>query len=97
MGLNPPNLSQNKETLDIQIGRISKEEIRKALKALKRGKAAGCDNIPPEAWREGGEMSVNALHKFLNTTSNEERVPQNWKRGHIVKLPKKGDLTRYSN
>lgn len=95
--LNPPNLVQSEETLDIEIGRISKDEIRKALKALKKGKAAGCDNIPPEAWREGGEMSVNALHKLLNTIWNEERVPQDWKRGHIVKLPKKGDLTRCSN
>ena len=30
-------------------------ETKNALKKLKNGKAAVCDNIPPEAIRDGGE------------------------------------------
>ena len=54
--LNPGNL------LDINIGEITKEEIHKALSSLKNGKAAGTDNIPAEALKEGGKGIINQLH-----------------------------------
>ena len=43
-------------------GRITKTEICKALKSLKNGQAAGVDNIPAEALKEGGEDPVNHLY-----------------------------------
>ena len=72
-------------------------EIKRSLKSLKNGKAAGCDNIPPEAWKEGGMVSTKVLHSPLNKIWNEEDIPQDWKVGLVVKLPKKRDLCLCKN
>ena len=50
-----PDLPTNKES-------ITKAEIRAALKKLKNGKAPGLDNIPPEALKDGGAITVDILH-----------------------------------
>ena len=52
--------------LNINTGPISKGEIRSAFTHLKNAKAPGVDNIPPEALKEGGPHTVEALHRILN-------------------------------
>ncbi|XP_078580636.1 uncharacterized protein LOC144864435 [Branchiostoma floridae x Branchiostoma japonicum] len=94
---NPPEIEPPIELLDIRTGPPSKIEIRKAISSLKNGKAAGPDGIPPEAWKEAGNLSVEALHPLLSRIWLEERTPTDWKRGTIIKLPKKGDLTQCKN
>ena len=89
---NPPDLLQG-DPLDISVGEITKQEIRDALKNLKRDKAAGVDNIPAEALREGGEEMVNQLHRLINSVWNREEIPLDWKKGLLVKLPKNGNLS----
>nr|KAG5689838.1 hypothetical protein BaRGS_012188 [Batillaria attramentaria] len=37
------------------------------------------------------------LHPLLRKIWESESVPQDWKKGHLVKLPKKGDLSSCSN
>ena len=44
---------------------ITKEEVWKAVKALKTGKAAGTDEILGEFIKFGGEKMVDALHKLF--------------------------------
>ena len=44
------------------------------------------------AWKEGGMVSAKVLHALLNKIWNEEDIPQDWKVGLLVTLPKKGDL-----
>lgn len=41
-------------------------EVKRSLKSLMKGKASGCDNIPPEAWKEEGMVSAKVLHSLLN-------------------------------
>ena len=67
-------------------------EVKRSLKSLKNGKVSGCDNIPPAAWKLGGMVSAKVLHALLIKIWNEEDIPQDWKVGLLVKLPKKGDL-----
>ena len=45
------------ETVEREVGRISKDEVRKALKGMKNGKAVGPDDILAEAWRCLGEKA----------------------------------------
>ena len=54
---NPPELTKV-PLLDIRIGQVTIAEVKRSLKSLKNGKASGCDNIPPEAWKEGGIVSA---------------------------------------
>ena len=71
-------------------------EVKRSLKSIKSGKAARCD-IPPDAWKKGGLVSAKVLHFLLNNIWNEEDIPQDWKLGLLVKLPKKEDLCLCKN
>ena len=40
---------------------------------------------------------MEALHRILNFVWEKEEIPDDWKRGLLVKLTKKGDLSRCGN
>ena len=86
---NPPNLQQGSQ-LPIKDRWNLQGWIKSAIKSLKIGKVAGVDNIPPEAIRVGGEVSIEALHSLLNKIWRQEEIPDEWRKGLLVKLPKKG-------
>lgn len=65
-------------------------DIWNVLKSLKNGRAAGEDNIPAEALKEGGETIVDQFHKLLNLGE----IPSDWKKGIFVKLLKKTETSR---
>ncbi|XP_078603943.1 uncharacterized protein LOC144877771 [Branchiostoma floridae x Branchiostoma japonicum] len=94
---NPPEVDPPTEVLRIHTGPPTKTEIRTAISSLKNGKAAGADGIPPEAWKEAGNLSVEVLYPLLSRIWLEEKIPSDWRKGNIVKLPKKGDLTKCEN
>ena len=75
--------------LNINTGPISRGEIGTALTQLRNAKAPGVDNIPPEALKEGGPCTVEALHRILNFVWEKEVIPDDWKRGLLVKLTKR--------
>ncbi|XP_051779618.1 uncharacterized protein LOC127526820 [Erpetoichthys calabaricus] len=54
------------EIVNQEVQRISKEEVRTAMKRMKNGKAVGPDDIPVEAWRCLGEMAVEFLTRLFN-------------------------------
>ncbi|KAI5611034.1 hypothetical protein C0J50_11940, partial [Silurus asotus] len=56
--------------------RISKEEVRAAIKRIKSGKSVGPDDIPVEAWRCLGEMAVEFLTRSFNKILKCERMPK---------------------
>ena len=83
--------------MPIRTGNITKSEICEALKSLKNGKAAGPDNIPAEAIKGGGDISVNVLHGFLNEIWKVEELPEDWTTGLPIKLSKKGSFSYCDN
>ena len=83
--------------LKVTLGKISKKEVRKAIKALKNNKAAGIDLIFAELLKYGGEEIVNRLTYMFNLIWEQEIVPDNWTKGVVVKLPKKGNLANCNN
>ena len=89
----PPDIPPPSHLLDININPPSKKEIAEAIKSLKSGKAAGPDGIPPEALKADIQISTEMLHPLLTKIWEQEQVPKDWKRGYLVKLPKKGDLS----
>jgi len=72
-------------------------EIEEAIKKLKKNKAPGEDGIPAELLQAKSRLSAEILHRPINTIWEEERVPESWKKGIIIKLPKKGDPTDCNN
>ena len=65
---------------------------------MKNGKAAAFDNIPALTWKEGGKISDKVVYyTLLIKIWNVENIPMDWKLRLLVKLPKKGDLSDYTN
>ena len=69
-------------------------EIEKAIKQMKSGKASGLDGLPLEFWSIDGLFEF--LLQFCNETLNGNR-PDEWGLSSIVPVPKKGDLTSVDN
>ena len=73
---------------------ILKTEIEQAIKELKVGKSAGCDNIPAELIKNGGDSTVNVLLKICNEVWRNKKWPTKWTQSLIITLPKKGNLRK---
>ena len=93
----PPDIPLPTELLDVEIDPPTKAEVSKAIMFLKSGKAAGPDGIPAEALKADIQTSTDMLWPLINKIWEQEKVPKDWKKGHLVKLPKKGDLSSCSN
>uniref|UniRef100_A0AAR2LU20 Reverse transcriptase domain-containing protein n=1 Tax=Pygocentrus nattereri TaxID=42514 RepID=A0AAR2LU20_PYGNA len=86
------------EIVDQEVQRISKVEVRAALKRMKNGKAVGPDDIPVEVWRCLGEKAVDFLTRFFNKILESERMPDEWRSSVLVPIFKnKGDVQSCSN
>ena len=66
------------------------DEMVRAIKGLKGGKAPGGDGIPSEVWKYGGVNLSNRLHRWIIKVWEEGHVPQAWKDANIVTIYKKG-------
>ena len=54
------------ETVEHEVEKISKDEVREALKRMKKGKAVCLDDRLVEVWKCQGERAVELLTKQLN-------------------------------
>nr|KAG5708387.1 hypothetical protein BaRGS_034418 [Batillaria attramentaria] len=78
---NPPDIPPANDDMPIDCEAPTKEEIRKAIKQLRNGKATGPDNIPAEALKADVETSTEMLYPLFRKIWEEEQIPQEWKRG----------------
>lgn len=76
---------------------ISREEVKRILGKMKKGKAAGEDGIPSEVWKYGGERIEEWVREMCNRVWRGEGWPERWKEGIIVPLIKKGAGDRVEN
>ena len=94
---NPPDIAEAEIDIDIDCDPPTRGEIIRAIKKMKNGKAAGPDGIPAEALKADVETTADMLLPPFVKIWEQEETPTDWKDGHIVKLPKKGDLSRCEN
>ncbi|RUS69130.1 hypothetical protein EGW08_023107 [Elysia chlorotica] len=78
----PPEIPDASETLEVNMNPPTKAEIRKAIKTMKSGKAAGPDGILPEALKDDINTSTDMLQPFLqkvweneDANGTEEGIP----------------------
>ena len=93
----PPDIEPADEDLEVDCDAPDMDEILLAIKQQKSGKAAGPDNIPPEALKQAEEINTEVLHMLFKDIWEKEDIPNDWREGYIVKIPKKGDLSQCSN
>ncbi|KAK3564418.1 hypothetical protein QTP86_018806 [Hemibagrus guttatus] len=85
-------------SVEQKVDKIRKDEVRKALKRMKSGKAVGPDDIPVEVWKCLGEEAVDFLTSLFNRVLENEKMPEEWRRSVLVPIFKnKGDVQSCSN
>ena len=83
--------------LDIELGEITLNEVKEAIKQSKSNKAPGDDELFPEMFKVEDESLPAVLTKLFNKIWRTGVVPKDWKDGVIIKIPKKGDLSDCGN
>ena len=85
------------ETVNIDMD-VRVDDVRKAVKKLKKGKSPGVDGITSEMLKYGGECLLEWLTRVCKVCVSEEKVPNDWIRAIIVPLYKgKGDRSDCKN
>ena len=94
---NQPDIQPAETDLPIDCNKSTREEIKKAIAHMKNGKVAGPDGIPAEALKADVNTSVEMLYSLFEEIWEKEEIPAEWKEGYLIKIPKKGDLSRSDN
>ncbi|KAK3516211.1 hypothetical protein QTP70_006361 [Hemibagrus guttatus] len=84
-------------SVEQKVDKIRKDEVRKALKRMKSGKAVGPDDIPVEVWKCLGEAAVEFLASLFNKVLESERMPEEWRSVLVPIFKNKGDVQSCSN
>jgi hypothetical protein len=67
------------------------KEVRGVVARLKKGKATGVDGIITELFKYGGERMMFCVWALLQKVWRDEEIPEEWSRGIVVPIFKKGD------
>jgi len=84
----------NKEIGDVEVEKLTTEDVKKGNKKLKNNKVAGTDGIHPELIKYRGDKLLNRMYELLRQIWEEERIPEEWKETIIVPICKRGDRDR---
>ena len=96
----PPQISDEEivpiitEELKIEKGMFSVDELQKAVKSMKNGKACGLDEIPTEVWKLDEFQHI--LLELCNGVYKQDPIDR-WTEGCLLPFPKKGDLEMTKN
>ncbi|CAH1239030.1 Hypp5694 [Branchiostoma lanceolatum] len=83
--------------LPIDTSDFTEAEVQEAIKTLKNNKSPGMDGITAEMLKAGGDCTVQWMCHLCNQAWNAGEVPEDWKNGAVVCIPKKGNLTECDN
>ena len=84
--------TEEAEVVNEGLNCVSREEVKNALKRMKKGKAVGPDELPVEVWKCMGKMGIKFLTRLFNRLLMGERMPEEWRRNALISIYKnKGD------
>ena len=92
-----PSVLQTPQNTDTDNFPILREEVEAAVKALKKGKSAGVDNIPGELVQASREEMISILHEICNKIWETGKWPSSWTQSLVNTLPKKSNLQQCQN
>ena len=73
---------------------ITKDEVRKAVKLMKKGKTAGPDKITIEMIESLEEFGIDMLTEFLNAIYDSGEIPSDLSKSIFIALPNKPGATK---
>ena len=100
--MNEENLREgrNEQQAEVEgdIIEITSADIEMALRNMKNGKATGPDHLLVEVWKSLGITGVNFLKEALNRITDEENIPDIWRKSILIPIfKKKGDIMNCGN
>ena len=81
----------------MELGDITTKELFWAINKLKRGKAAGPDNLPIGCCKETDQHHLQIVLDLINAYWNGEPMPIEYTQAQVILLFKKGDKTNLAN
>jgi len=82
---------------DTEITIPTYEEINGIINKLKSNRAPGPDNITAELIKNGGHTLKRRIYKLILNIWNCEQIPEEWHKGVICPIFKKGDRKECNN
>ena len=76
-------MTEEAEVVSEEINCVSREEVKNALRRMKKGKVVGPDELPVEVWKCMEKMGIKFLTRLFNRLLVVER---NQKNGETVCL-----------
>ena len=72
---------------------VQKQDIGRLLESLDIMKAMGLDRVSGQILRECKDQLIQPIWEVITSSTEEGRVPQEWKRANIVPIYKGGKKT----
>ncbi len=91
------NITTTDGILEINTNPPDSVEVKVAIQTLKSGKACGIDAIYAEMLKADILTSTQVLTDLLQDIWNSGTIPEDWSKGLIVKVPKKGNIKNCDN
>ena len=95
--MDPPTDDANTVHDELLDSEITEDEVRKAIRSLKSGKAAGADQVINEFLKSTERVILPFLVKLCNAIFNQGIFSEEWTKSIIVPLHKKGDSDNPDN
>lgn len=76
----------------VEVGEeIEVEELKEAIRLLKKGKSAGIDGLKTEMFKYMGSEGEVVLRSLMNKIWREKKIPTEWQTAILIALHKKGE------
>ena len=90
--------TEEAEVVNEEVNCVSREEVKSALRRMKKGKAVGPDELPVKVWKCMREMGIDFLTRLFNRLLMGERMPEEWRRSVLIPIYKnKEDVQCFEN
>ena len=72
-------ITEETEVVNEEVNCVSREEVKNALRRMKKGKAVGPDELPVEVWKCMEKMGIEFLTRLFNRLLMGEWMPEEWR------------------
>ena len=86
---NRESRTEEPEVVNEEVNCVSREEVKDALRRMKKDKAVRPDELPVEVWKCMGKIGMEFLTRLFNRLLIGERMPEEWRRNVLIPIHKK--------
>ena len=79
--------TEEAEVVNEEVNCASREEVKNALRRIKKGKTVGPDKLPVEVWKCMEKMEIKFLTRQFNKLLMGERMLEEWRKSALTAYP----------